>query len=199
MGIGIDFTYLTRHGALANTAKSNNLRQSRRLDFVNRSKRFIFGATQSGYLLNIVSWSIRWSSWSCFFMYSRICFSSRPTVETKYPLAQKLSPVKFLGFPRKLRAMWIALFPFMYPTTWDTEYFGGIDTSICTWSRIKCPSSIRLSRCIANCLSISPNRWRRTPYKAFLRYLGINTMWYLHSHLVWLKLSFSFTISLLSV
>jgi hypothetical protein len=33
---------------------SKDLRQSRRLDFVNRSKRSLFGATQSGYLLNIV-------------------------------------------------------------------------------------------------------------------------------------------------
>ena len=35
--------------------KSKDLRQSRRVDFVNRSKRFVFGATQSGYLLNSVS------------------------------------------------------------------------------------------------------------------------------------------------
>src|SRR4026207_640652 len=48
-------------------------------------------------------------------MYSRISFSSRPTVETKYPRAQKLSPVKFLGFPINVRAMWIALFPFIVP------------------------------------------------------------------------------------
>ena len=125
-------------------------------------------------------------------MYSRICFSSRPSVETKYPRAQKLSPVKFLGFPINVRAMWIALFPFMYPTTCDTEYLGGIDTSICTWSRMRCPSSIRLSRCIANCLSTSPSCWRRAPYNAFLRYFGMYTMWYLHSHFVWLRLSTSF-------
>jgi hypothetical protein len=53
-------------------------------------------------------------------------------------------PVKFLGFPINVRAIWIALFPFMYPTC-DTEYLGGIDTSICTWSRMRCPSSIRLA------------------------------------------------------
>jgi ABC-type hemin transport system ATPase subunit len=34
--------------------ESKDLRQSRRLDVVNRSKRSMFGATQSGYLLNIV-------------------------------------------------------------------------------------------------------------------------------------------------
>jgi len=34
----------------------------------------------------------------------------------------------------------------MYPTTCDTAYSGGIEISICTWSGIRCPSSIRLSR-----------------------------------------------------
>jgi hypothetical protein len=34
--------------------KSKDLRQSRRLDVMNRSKRSSFGATQSGYWLNIV-------------------------------------------------------------------------------------------------------------------------------------------------
>jgi hypothetical protein len=39
-------------------------------------------------------WSRRLSSCSCFLMYSRITASSRPTVETKYPLAQKCCPTK---------------------------------------------------------------------------------------------------------
>jgi hypothetical protein len=60
-----------------------NLRQSRRLDFVNRSKRYAsYEPLKVALYLNIVSWSIRWSSCSCFLVYSRICFSSRPTVET---------------------------------------------------------------------------------------------------------------------
>ncbi len=42
-------------------------------------------------------------------------FSSSPTVETKYPLAQKCSPVKFFCRPPNFRAIWIALFPFRYP------------------------------------------------------------------------------------
>ena len=33
--------------------------------------------------------SNRWSSCSCLRMYVRICISSRPTVDTKYPRAQK--------------------------------------------------------------------------------------------------------------
>jgi hypothetical protein len=53
-------------------------------------------------------------------------FSSRPTVETKYPLAQKCSPVKFFCRAPNFRAIWIALFPLIYPTTFETTSFGGM-------------------------------------------------------------------------
>src|SRR5262245_16478648 len=42
-------------------------------------------------------------------MYSRITASSRPTVETKNPRAQKLWPTKFRFLSPYIRAMWIAL------------------------------------------------------------------------------------------
>jgi hypothetical protein len=35
-------------------------------------------------------------------------------------------PNEFLCLPPNFRAMVIALLPFMYPTTFDTAYFGGI-------------------------------------------------------------------------
>jgi hypothetical protein len=37
-------------------------------------------------------------------------------------------------------AIQIELFPFRYPITSATEYFGGIDISISTWSGIRYPS-----------------------------------------------------------
>ena len=40
----------------------------------------------------------------------------------------------------------IALFPLINPTTPDTEYFGGIDNSMCTWSLICCAKSRRIVR-----------------------------------------------------
>jgi hypothetical protein len=86
----------------------------------------------------------------------------------------------------------MALFPLIYPTTCATEYFGGIEINMCTWSNIKWPCSIRLSRCPANSLNTLPIRWRKAPYNAFFRYFGINTMWYLHSHRVCFRLSRSF-------
>ena len=47
------------------------------------------GVTGRSYLFAYTPVTLR-----CFLMYSRITASSRPTVETKYPLAQKCWPVK---------------------------------------------------------------------------------------------------------
>jgi len=60
-------------------------------------------------------------------MYSRITASSRPTVETKYPLAQKWLPHKIAFLlPPYTRAKWIALLPLINPTTCERpRIFGG--------------------------------------------------------------------------
>jgi len=63
------------------------------------------GAACGGGQSNIFIWSSRRSSCSCRWMYSRITFSSRPTVDTRYPRAQKCSPVKFLCLPPAVRAI----------------------------------------------------------------------------------------------
>src|SRR5436190_16025638 len=60
---------------------------------------------------------------------------------------------------------------------------------MCTWSARRSPSSILLSFCAANFRKTSPRCRRNSAYRVFLRHLGMNTTWYLHSHLVWLKLS----------
>ena len=65
-------------------------------------------------------------------MYARTMSSSNPTVDTKYPLAQNTSPVKFLAFPVNHRAIVMALLPFIYPTTLATAYFGGMLKHMCT-------------------------------------------------------------------
>src|SRR6516164_368217 len=134
-------------------------------------------------------WSNRLSSCSCCRVCSRITLSSLPTVDTKYPRAQKFWPTKFLFFSPYTRARWIALLPLINPTTCDTAYLGGIAIIMCTWSGIRCPSSIRLSFCSASLRNTSPRCRRNSPYSTFLRHLGMNTTWYLHSHLVWLRLS----------
>ena len=61
---------------------------------------------------------------------SRMTVSSLPTVDTKYPLAQKCCPVKLRLRPPKVLAIWMALLPLMKPTTCATEYLGGIETSM---------------------------------------------------------------------
>jgi len=132
-------------------------------------------------------------------MYSLVSSSSLPHVDTKYPRAQNFSPVKFFLRLPKFLATYIALFPFMNPTTWATAYFGGIDISICTWSGMRCPSHTLLSLCWAKPLKTSPKFFRSSPYNTFLRYLGIQTMWYLQSHFVCFKLWISSIENLLSV
>ena len=79
---------------------------------VSRSKRPDVAATR-GHLGHLYrwppssnrSWSCRRSSSSCSRMYARITRSSRPTVDTKYPRAQKCCPTKLRGRPPNSRAM----------------------------------------------------------------------------------------------
>src|SRR6185295_1693813 len=124
-------------------------------------------------------------------MYSRIACSSRPTVLTKYPLAQKCCPTKLRFLSPYTRARWIALLPLMNPTTCDTAYFGGIEISMCTWSGIKCPSSIFDSFCAASLRNTSPRCRRSSRYSVFVRHFGMKTTWYLQSHVVWLQAWYS--------
>ena len=70
---------------------------------------------------SIFSWSRRWSSCAWSRMYLRTISSSKPTVDTKYPRAQKLSPVKLRLRPRKFRATEIALLPLMWAEPWPAE------------------------------------------------------------------------------
>src|SRR5882762_5006751 len=77
----------------------------------------------------------------------------------------------------------------MNPTTCDTAYFGGIAIIMWTWSDSRCPSSMRLSFCVASLRKTSPKCWRSCPYNVLRRHFGINTTWYLHSQTEWLRLS----------
>src|ERR1035437_8713875 len=77
----------------------------------------------------------------------------------------------------------------MKPTTSDTAYLGGIESSMCTWSGIRWPSKTRLSFCSAKRRNTSPKCCRSPSYSTLRRHLGMNDTWYLHSHTEWLKLS----------
>src|SRR2546428_9377511 len=77
----------------------------------------------------------------------------------------------------------------MNPTTCDTAYFGGIAIIMCTWSGSRCPSSMRLSFCVASLRNASPKCCRSCPYNVLRRPFGIKTTWYLHAHTEWLRLS----------
>ena len=73
------------------------------IEDVSRSKRLVLGAAHERPVMRRLmaaggyskfNWSRRLSSASCLRMYSRITASSRPTVDTKYPRAQKCCPTK---------------------------------------------------------------------------------------------------------
>ena len=56
----------------------------------------------------------------------------KPDRRNKIPSNQNTSPVKFFTRPPKRLAIAIALFPLMYPITFDTAYFGGMLMHMCT-------------------------------------------------------------------
>ena len=76
------------------------------------------------------------------------------------------------------------LFPFRYPIKLDTAIFGGISTSMCTWSGHISASTIFIPFQLHSVLSISPIARRFSPKNTFLRNFGANTMWYLQFQLV---------------
>jgi hypothetical protein len=120
---------------------------------------------------------LRWSR-----MYARIVSSSRPTVLTQYPVAQKLKPVIRLT-PSSSLWIRIALFPLIYPTVFETLYFGGILKHKWIWSGIACPSSNSIPFWRHRSRMIGPIFFLNCPYIVSCRYFDTNTMWYLQSHL----------------
>ena len=128
------------------------------------------------------------SCFSCSSIYFFIVASFSPTVLTYYPTDQKcLLPNLYFKFAWRSNII-SALFPFRYPMKLDTLIFGGILTSIWTWSGIRCPSITSTPLYPHSSLRISPIDLRYWLYIIFRLYLGVNTMWYLHIHFVCDKL-----------
>ena len=123
---------------------------------------------------------MRLSFSNCHLTYFRIFPSSRPTVLTQYPLAQKCLPqYRFLS-SRCLSKTLIAHLPFKNPIIPYTAYLGGIDMSKCTWSSctfISITSSFFHSH---NWVMISLTDFCTAPFKILYRYFGHHRIWYLH-------------------
>ncbi len=62
----------------------------------------------------------------------------------------------------------------MKPITCDTAYFGDIAIIMCSWSCIRCPSTISLSFCAASFWNISPRCMRNSPDNVPRRRFGMN-------------------------
>ena len=65
------------------------------------------------------------------------------------------------------------LLPLMKPITLATEYFGGTDKSLCTWSSVRCPSSPVHSFYSATDRNTGPSSRRNCACRAFRRYFGM--------------------------
>ena len=119
-----------------------------------------------------------------------IASSFSPTVLTQWPRAQKV-----LSLPTTLpHSGWrsrstMADLPFTYPITSDTAILGGILTHTCTWSGQVLPSTTSQPLCSKSLLSSEPTSGRLCWNSTFLLYFGIQTMWYVQSHLVCDKLA----------
>ena len=105
-----------------------------------------------------------------------ICFLFRPTVSTKYPLAQKWrSPYLYFKFACLSNIIKL-LFPLRYPMICDTLYLGGILMSIWIWSGHACASIISTPFYSHNFLKICPISLLIWPYITILRYFGANAI-----------------------
>ena len=91
----------------------------------------------------------------------------------------------------------VLLFPFKYPINLDTEYFGGISNSMCTWSGHISASTIFTPFHSHNFLSIAPiarffrgkisssDIWGQTQYGIYSSTLNAINYWY-HSFPFWM-------------
>src|SRR5512136_744621 len=120
-------------------------------------------------------------------MYFLMVSSSNPTVLTQYPRLQKCSPVTFL-LPRIWRWIRTALLPLINPIANATLCFGGMLRHMWMCSGIRCPSISSIPRCRHTSLITSPTCFFSFPYSILFRYLGMMTIWYLHSHRTWDRL-----------
>ena len=122
------------------------------------------------------------SFFSCHRTYRLISSSFSPTVLTQYPRAQKCLPQYRFFNSVCLSNILIELFPFRYPTTVETEYFGGIHNTKCTWSIWTFPSMISNSLHLHSSRIISRADRPISPFNIWNLYFGHHTKWYLHSH-----------------
>ena len=125
---------------------------------------------------------MRLSFLRCHLTYFLTLSSSRPTVLTQYPLAQKCRPqYRFLS-SKCMSNILMALFPFKKPTASDIEYLGGTDKTKWIWSVCTLPSIISIRFHSHNWRIISRTDFLSSPDNTLKRYFGHQTTWYLHSH-----------------
>ena len=73
---------------------------------------------------------------------------------------------------------------FRYPINELTLSFKGISRRRCTWSGMRCPSTISTPFYLQSSFMISFRSFRYWPYISFRLYFGVNTIWYVQYHFV---------------
>ena len=126
---------------------------------------------------------MRLSFSNCHLTYFLIFSSSSPMVLTQYPFAQKCLPQYRLSNSRCLSKIFMAHLPFKKPVTSETDNFGGIDITRCTWSFWTFISRISSFFHSHSCFIISQTDFLTAPFRILNRYFGHQTMWYLQSQI----------------
>ncbi len=122
---------------------------------------------------------------SLFFLVCQVtyCFifsSSKPTVLTQYPFAQKCRP-QYLFFKFIcLSNIFIALFPLRKPTTSDAEYLGGKDITRCTWSNWTLPAKISIFFHSHSCRMIARTEFATSPFNILTAIEMPRPSWLIH-------------------
>ena len=86
-------------------------------------------------------------------------------------------------------AIQIELFPFMNPITWRPSSLGNTQQHVhMVGHQVSFHDfALLLARQPVQYLAQLLTQMAIRPYSTFLRYFGVNTTWYLHSHVLWLR------------
>jgi hypothetical protein len=121
------------------------------------------------------------SFFNCHRMYFLICSSFRPAVLTQYSRVRECLPQYRFFSSGCLSKILMALLPFRNPTASETECFGGIRSTKCTWSICTFPSIISKSLHWLRSRIVSLTDFPVSPFRIRNRYFGHHAKLYLHS------------------
>ena len=113
--------------------------------------------------------------------------SSAPTVEKNNPVPRTYDPQNYAAcWPHSAQSISNSC-PWESRVRWKQSVWAEWRSACVRDQASKYPSSITHSFCFARRWNTSFNSRRMKPYSSFLRYFGVKTTWYLHSHVLWFR------------